>query len=141
MTDTNFLRIFGLTKVLQKCTLPSASANKVWSRPIPTFSPGWTGVPRCRMMIFPEVTACPPNFFTPNRFPLDLRPFFVDPPAFFVAKRTVWLNKALLPERQCVWGFNASSVRATCRSSGASAWKLMVFFVCEDANAKRKVKV
>src|SRR3990172_7058006 len=45
------------------CTVPSIRANRVWSLPIPTLVPGWTGVPRCLTMIDPAVTYCPPKRF------------------------------------------------------------------------------
>ena len=35
-----------------------------------------------------EEEAEPPNFLNPSRRPSESRPFFVDPPAFFVACRT-----------------------------------------------------
>ena len=44
------------------------------------------------MMMFPGITCSPPNFFTPSRLPGESRPFFVVPPAFFVAHRTCGLS-------------------------------------------------
>src|ERR1700750_2348444 len=57
----------------------------VWSRPTPTFWPGFTLVPRWRTMMLPATTSCPPNFFTPRRRPAVSRPLRDEPPAFLCA--------------------------------------------------------
>src|SRR5512134_2015207 len=57
------------------CTTPSISAKSVWSLPIPTFTPGWTAVPRWRTRMEPAVTDWPPNRFTPSRLLWLSRPF------------------------------------------------------------------
>src|SRR5216684_5853443 len=67
------------------CTAPSSSANSVWSRPMPTRSPGWNLVPRCRTMMLPGMTISPPNFLTPSRRPALSRPLREEPPAFLCA--------------------------------------------------------
>src|SRR5487761_2295226 len=41
-------------------TVPSTSANSVWSLPTPTFSPGWISVPRWRTMMPPARMTSPP---------------------------------------------------------------------------------
>ena len=61
----------------------------VWSRPIFVLTPARTFCPLCRMMILPGPTTSPPNFLTPRRCPGESRPFFVEPPAFFVASLTL----------------------------------------------------
>src|SRR5690625_3848067 len=52
---------------------------------MPTFSPAWKRVPRCRTRILPAVTASPPKRFTPRRFDWESRPLRVLPPAFLCA--------------------------------------------------------
>src|SRR5512132_47752 len=64
---------------------PSASANRVWSRPRPTPAPGWKRVPRWRTMMLPGITSSPPNFLTPSRCPGLSRPLRELPPAFLCA--------------------------------------------------------
>src|SRR5690606_26960063 len=80
-TETNDL----LLAFLRKTTLPSMSANSVWSFPIPTFTSGWCCVPRWRTMIFPAMARWPPNIFTPKRLLCDSRPFFELPAPFLCA--------------------------------------------------------
>src|SRR5579863_9026606 len=67
------------------CTAPPSSANSVWSRPMPTRSPGWNLVPRWRTMMLPGMTISPPNFLTPSRRPPLSRPLRDEPPAFLCA--------------------------------------------------------
>src|SRR5712671_3391615 len=52
---------------------------------IPTRSPGWNLVPRCRTMMLPGITISPPNFLTPSRRPALSRPLREEPPAFLCA--------------------------------------------------------
>src|SRR3546814_15166629 len=47
-------------------TRPSAVANRVWSLPIPTLTPGYALVPRRPPQIFPATPSCPPDFFHPK---------------------------------------------------------------------------
>src|SRR5581483_6118020 len=54
---------------------PLILANKVSSLPRPTFRPGFTRVPRCRTMMVPPGTTCPPNALNPRRCALESRPF------------------------------------------------------------------
>src|SRR5277367_2650220 len=54
---------------------PVILANNVSSLPRPTFKPGFTRVPRCRTMIVPPGTSCPPNALKPSRCALESRPF------------------------------------------------------------------
>lgn len=85
--------IFLMTVLLLKCILrlffistnPSVRANRVWSLPIPTFLPGRTSVPRCLTKIEPVVVLAPGVTLTPRYLGFESLPFFVDPPAFFVA--------------------------------------------------------
>src|SRR5205085_6857969 len=67
------------------CTCPLTRAYSVWSRPMPTFVPGCTRVPRWRTRICPAFTRSPPNTFTPRRFACESRPFLELPPAFLCA--------------------------------------------------------
>src|ERR1035441_10508006 len=66
-------------------TTPVTLANSVSSLPNPTFSPGLIGVPRCRTMIDPPGTSCPPQRFTPRRCALESRPFLELPKPFLCA--------------------------------------------------------
>src|SRR6266853_1903848 len=52
---------------------------------MPTRSPGWNLVPRCRTMMLPGMTISPPNFLTPSRRPALSRPLREEPPAFLCA--------------------------------------------------------
>src|SRR2546430_11117582 len=52
---------------------------------MPTRSPGWNLVPRCRTMMLPGSTISPPNFLTPSRLPALSRPLRDEPPAFLCA--------------------------------------------------------
>src|ERR1700704_5070672 len=52
---------------------------------MPTRSPGWNLVPRCRTMMLPGMTISPPYFLTPSRRPALSRPFREEPPAFLCA--------------------------------------------------------
>ena len=66
-------------------TFPLIKEKIEWSLPMPTLSPGWILVPLCLTIIFPGITIWSPYYLTPRRLPLLSRPFFDDPPAFFVA--------------------------------------------------------
>src|SRR5579863_2288650 len=66
-------------------TMPLTLANRVSSLPRPTFSPGFKGVPRCRTMIEPPGTFCPPKTFTPRRCAFESRPFLELPKPFLCA--------------------------------------------------------
>src|SRR5580704_17537504 len=66
-------------------TMPLTLANRVSSLPRPTFSPGFKGVPRCRTMIEPPGTICPPKTFTPRRCAFESRPFLELPKPFLCA--------------------------------------------------------
>src|SRR5258708_8665212 len=52
---------------------------------MPTRSPGWNLVPRCRTMMLPGMTISPPYFLTPSRRPALSRPLREEPPAFLCA--------------------------------------------------------
>src|SRR5690606_12487632 len=69
----------------ENSTLPSTSANRVWSRPRPTPAPGWNWVPRWRTMMLPASTAWPPKIFTPRYFGLESRPLREEPTPFLCA--------------------------------------------------------
>src|SRR5690606_22061861 len=71
--------------LVENWTLPSTSANSVWSRPRPTPAPGWNWVPRWRTMMLPASTAWPPNTFTPRYFGLESRPLREEPTPFLCA--------------------------------------------------------
>src|SRR5208282_1715758 len=64
---------------------PVTLAKSVSSLPRPTFSPGFTRVPRCRMMIVPPGTTCPPNALNPSRCEFESRPFREVPCPFLCA--------------------------------------------------------
>src|SRR5690606_34624903 len=57
-TTLTVRRFFG--PLVANSTLPSTSANRVWSRPRPTPEPGWNWVPRWRTMMLPASIAWPP---------------------------------------------------------------------------------
>src|SRR5580692_3145658 len=64
---------------------PVILANKVSSLPRPTLSPGFTRVPRCRTIIVPPGTICPPNALNPSRCAFESRPFREVPCPFLCA--------------------------------------------------------
>src|SRR5215469_9297787 len=64
---------------------PVILAKRVSSLPRPTFSPGFTRVPRCRTMIVPPGTTCPPNALKPSRCEFESRPFREVPCPFLCA--------------------------------------------------------
>src|SRR4051795_1869319 len=68
-------------------TVPVTLAKSVSSLPRPTFEPGLILVPRCRTMMLPPGTSCPPNTFTPSRCALESRPFLELPKPFLCAIR------------------------------------------------------
>ena len=81
MIDTYLLS----SLVTLKLTVPSTKAKRVWSLPIPMFSPGWNSVPLWRMMILPALQASPPNILTPNLLLCYSRPFLELPTPFLCA--------------------------------------------------------
>src|SRR5690606_4185932 len=83
VTTLTVRRFFG--PLTANSTLPSTSANRVWSRPRPTPMPGWNWVPRWRTMMLPASIAWPPYIFTPRYLGLESRPLRVEPPAFLCA--------------------------------------------------------
>src|SRR5580693_7794784 len=68
-------------------TVPVTLANRVSSLPQPTLSPGLSLVPRCRTMMEPPGTNCPPKTLTPSRCALESRPFLELPNPFLCAIR------------------------------------------------------
>ena len=70
---------------VRKDTTPSAVANRVWSRPTETFSPGFILVPRWRTRMLPARTFWPPKRLTPSRLLSESRPLREEPPAFLCA--------------------------------------------------------
>src|SRR4051795_7293655 len=68
-------------------TVPVTLAKSVSSLPRPTFEPGLILVPRCRTMMLPPGTSCPPKTFTPSRCALESRPFLELPKPFLCAIR------------------------------------------------------
>src|SRR4051812_39197156 len=79
--DTNFPMLPRSLNLITPVTL----ANKVSSLPRPTFGPGLIRVPRCRTMIDPPGTNCPPKAFTPSRCAFESRPFRELPRPFLCA--------------------------------------------------------
>ncbi len=57
----------------------------MWSVPIPMFRPGRMSVPRWRTKIAPACACSPALTLMPRYFGFESLPFFVEPPAFFVA--------------------------------------------------------
>src|SRR6476620_6011137 len=68
-----------------KATRPSRVAKIVWSRPMPTPSPGQKRVPRWRTMISPPLTCSPAKTLTPSMFGFDSRPLRLEPRPFLCA--------------------------------------------------------
>src|SRR5205807_8831825 len=64
---------------------PEILAKSVSSLPRPTLRPGFTRVPRCRTMMVPPGTTCPPNALNPSRCALESRPFREVPCPFLCA--------------------------------------------------------
>ena len=56
-------------------TLPSISANRVSSLPMPTLLPGWICVPLWRTRMLPASTNCPSARLAPRRLDSESRPF------------------------------------------------------------------
>src|SRR5690606_2571078 len=83
--------------LIENSTLPSTSANRVWSRPRPTPAPGWNWVPRWRTMMLPASTAWPPKILTPRYFGLESRPLREEPTPFLCAMT----NSPYLLSRRC----------------------------------------
>src|SRR5579883_1675914 len=81
-------------------TTPVTLANRVSSLPQPTLRPGLILVPRCRTMIEPPGTNCPPNTFTPSRCALESRPFLELPNPFLCAITHLHQNLADLHIRE-----------------------------------------
>src|SRR5207237_73983 len=71
--------------VRSKRTTPSTSANRVWSRPMPTLDPGKIAVPRWRSRMVPALTSCPAPVFIPSRWPTLSRPLRELPAPFLCA--------------------------------------------------------
>ena len=74
-----------MRSLVQELDAPVILANKVSSLPRPTFRPGFTRVPRCRTMIVPPGTTCPPNALNPSRCAFESRPFRELPCPFLCA--------------------------------------------------------
>jgi hypothetical protein len=72
-------------RILGKLHLTIRKSKQGMVPVMPTKSPGCNRVPRCRTMMFPGITFCPPYFLTPGFLGFESRPFCVEPPAFFVA--------------------------------------------------------
>src|SRR5713226_8221414 len=66
-------------------TTPSTRAKRVWSRPIPTLTPGRMTVPCCRMMMVPARTVWPAPVLMPSRWPTLSRPLRELPAPFLCA--------------------------------------------------------
>src|SRR6185312_17107667 len=77
---------------LSKRTLPSVRANRVQSRPVPTFCPAMNFEPRWRIKMLPAVTNSPPNRFTPSRLLTLSRPLRTLPCPFLCAICYVFLE-------------------------------------------------
>src|SRR5581483_5743835 len=75
-------------------TTPVTFANRLSSLAHPTLRPGLILVPRCRTMIEPPGTSCPPKTFTPSRCEFESRPFLELPNPFLCAIRHLRGNLA-----------------------------------------------
>jgi len=75
--------------MLSKLTVPSLSAKRVSSLPLPTLIPGKNDVPLWRIKIDPAVTYSPPYALTPSLLEFESRPFLVEPVPFLCAIRNV----------------------------------------------------
>src|SRR5215471_16845987 len=64
---------------------PVILAKSVSSLPRPTLRPGFTRVPRCRTIMVPPGTTCPPNALNPSRCEFESRPFRELPNPFLCA--------------------------------------------------------
>src|ERR1700728_2075674 len=80
---------------------PVILAKRVSSLPRPTFSPGFTRVPRCRTMMVPPGTTCPPNALNPSRCAFESRPFREVPCPFLCAIRNPLNSKRRHPVGGC----------------------------------------
>src|SRR6266446_1808694 len=76
---------FPIDPLLRNLMRPVILAKRVSSLPRPTFSPGFTRVPRCRTMIVPPGTSCPPKALKPSRCAFESRPFREVPCPFLCA--------------------------------------------------------
>src|SRR5208283_4807871 len=83
---------------------PVILANKVSSLPRPTFSPGFTRVPRCRTMMVPPGTICPPNALNPSRCAFESRPFREVPCPFLCAIIQLSILKVAPASRRLLQG-------------------------------------
>src|ERR1039458_2146425 len=81
---------------------PVILANSVSSLPRPTFSPGFTRVPRWRTMIVPPGTSCPPKALNPSRCALESRPFREVPCPFLCAINQFPVSSGQLPVKNTV---------------------------------------
>ena len=104
---------------------PVILAKSVSSLPRPTFRPGFTRVPRCRTMIVPPGTSCPPKALNPSRCAFESRPFREVPCPFLCAIAQF----SVLGNRWSCWDGNAARLtedpasRPTSFSLG-QAWPL-----------------
>src|SRR6266849_1448589 len=76
---------FPIDPLLRNLMRPVILAKRVSSLPRPTFSPGFTRVPRWRTMIVPPGTSCPPKALKPSRCAFESRPFREVPCPFLCA--------------------------------------------------------
>src|SRR5258708_38139421 len=80
---------FPIDPLLRNLMRPVILAKRVSSLPRPTFSPGFTRVPRCRTMIVPPGTSCPPKALKPSRCAFESRPFREVPCPFLCAIKSI----------------------------------------------------
>src|SRR5579862_5341915 len=116
---------------------PVTFANKVSSLPRPTFRPGLMGVPRCRTMIEPPGTNCPPKAFTPRRCAFESRPFLELPNPFLCAITIYLLERACSLEDGALCDdlvhFDAREVLAV--SDGSLVLFLTLELECQELDA------
>src|SRR5216684_5912641 len=105
---------FPIEPLFRNLIRPVILANKVSSLPRPTFSPGLTRVPRCRTMIVPPGTICPPNALNPSRCAFESRPFRDVPCPFLCAIDQLSILKSIL---KSIALHSSAGVLAGCRES------------------------
>jgi len=79
---------FPIEPLFRNLIRPVIFAKSVSSLPRPTLSPGFTRVPRCRTMMVPPGTICPPNALNPSRCAFESRPFREVSLPFFMCHRS-----------------------------------------------------
>ena len=80
--------------VLRNSTTPFERANRVWSLPMPTFSPRIVAVPLWRTMMFPAMAFCPPEYLDAESFTFRLSSVLRTTDSFLVCHGSVGFDQA-----------------------------------------------